>query len=86
MIERDAGLIVEVTAGDTLGYRSNLFYDPAKNAVIRLAHEMTADLHAHRVTPLAISPGFLRSEAVLDTFRVTEANWRNAIEKDPYFA
>ena len=86
MVEWDAGLIVEVTDGDTLGYRGNLFYDLAKNAVIRLAHAMAADLHAHRVTALAITPGFLRSEAVLDTFGVTEANWRDAIEKDPCFA
>ena len=86
MIERDAGLIVEVTDGDTLAYRGNLFYDLAKNAVIRLAHAIAADLHAHRVTALAITPGFVRSEAVLDTFGVTEANWRDAIEKDPYFA
>ncbi len=47
---------------------------------------MAADLHAHRVTALAITPGFLRSEAVLDTLGVTEANWRKAIEKDEYFA
>ena len=86
MIERDAGLVVEVTDGDTLGYRGNLFYDLAKNAVIRLAYAMAADLHGHRVTALAITPGFLRSEAVLDSFGVTEANWRDAVEKDPYFA
>ena len=86
MIERNAGLIVEVTDGDTLGYRGNLFYDLAKNAVIRLAYAMAADLHAHRVTALAITPGFLRSEAVLDAFGVTEANWRDGIETDPYFA
>ena len=86
MVERNAGLIVEVTDGDTLGYRGNLFYDLAKNAVIRLAYAMAADLHAHRVTALAITPGFLRSEAVLDTMGVTEANWRDAIAKDPYFA
>ena len=86
MVERNAGLIVEVTDGDTLGYRGNLFYDLAKNAVIRLAYAMAADLHAHRVTALAITPGFLRSEAVLDTMGVTEANWRAAIAKDPYFA
>ena len=65
MIEHNAGLIVEVTDGDTLGYRGNLFYDLAKNAVIRLAYAMAADLHAHRVTAVAITPGFLRSEAVL---------------------
>jgi len=86
MIERNAGLIVEVTDGDTYGYRGNLFYDLAKNAVIRLAYAMAADLHAHHVTALAITPGFLRSEAVLGSFGVTEANWRDAIDKDPYFA
>ena len=86
MIERNAGLIVEVTDGDTLGYRGNLFYDLAKNAVIRLAYAMAADLHAHRVTALAVTPGFLRSEAVLDAFGVSEANWRDGIQADPYFA
>ncbi|MDE2907073.1 MAG: SDR family oxidoreductase [Acidobacteriota bacterium] len=86
MVERNAGLIVEVTDGDTHGYRGNLFYDLAKNAVIRLAYAMAGDLHAHRVTALAITPGFLRSEAVLESFGVNEANWRDAIDKDPYFA
>lgn len=86
MVEQGSGLIVEVTDGDTLGYRGNLFYDLAKNAVIRLAYAMAADLHAHRVTALALTPGFLRSEAVLDHFGVTEENWRDAIAKDPYFA
>ena len=86
MVERNAGLVVEVTDGDTLGYRGNLFYDLAKNAVIRLAYAMAADLHAHGVTALALTPGFLRSEAVLDHFGITEANWRDAIAADPYFA
>ena len=86
MIERNAGLIVEVSDGDTFGYRGNLIYDLAKNAVARLAYAMAGDLHAHGVTALAITPGFLRSEHVLDSFGVREANWRDAIEKDPYFA
>ena len=86
MVERNAGLVVEVTDGDTLGYRGNLFYDLAKNAVIRLAYAMAADLHAHGVTALALTPGMLRSEAVLDHCGVTEANWRDAIADDPYFA
>ena len=85
MVERNAGLIVEVTDGDTFGYRGNLFYDLAKNAVVRLAYAMAADLNAHGVTALAITPGFLRSEAVLDHFGVTEADWRDAIEQDEYF-
>ena len=86
MIARNAGLIIEVTDGDTLGYRGNLFYDLAKTSFIRLANTMAADLHKHRVTALAITPGFLRSEAVLDHFGVSEANWRDAVEEDPYFA
>ncbi len=86
MVERNAGLIVEVTDGDTLGYRGNLFYDLAKNAVIRLAYAMASDLHAHEITAVAITPGFLRSEAVLDHFGVSESNWRDAIQQDPYFA
>ena len=86
MVERNAGLIVEVTDGETMGYRGNLIYDLAKNAVIRLAYAMASDLHAHRVTALAVTPGFLRSEHVLDHFGVTEANWRDAVKDDPYFA
>ena len=86
MVERNAGLVVEVTDGDTLGYRGNLFYDLAKNAVIRLAYAMAADLHAHGVTALALTPGMLRSEAVLDHFGVAEPNWRDAVADDPYFA
>ena len=86
MVEQNAGLVVEVTDGDTLGYRGNLFYDLAKNAVVRLAYAMAADLHAHRVTALALTPGFLRSEAVLDHCGVSEANWRDAVADDPYFA
>ena len=85
MVERSAGLIVEVTDGDTFGYRGNLSYDLAKYAVVRLAYAMAADLRGHGVTALAITPGFLRSEAVLDHFEVTEADWRDAIEKDEYF-
>ena len=86
MVERNAGLIVEVTDGDTFGYRGNLVYDLAKNAVVRLAYAMAADLRPHHVTALAVTPGFLRSEHVLDSFGVSEANWRDAIDRDPYFA
>lgn len=86
MIERNSGLIVEVTDGETMGYRGNLFYDLAKNATIRLGYAMACDLHRHNVTALTVTPGFLRSEAMLDGFGVTEENWRDAIEQDAYFA
>ncbi len=85
MIEQNSGLIVEVTDGDTMGYRGNLFYDLAKNATIRLGYAMSRDLHAHRITALTVTPGFLRSEAMLDGFGVTEENWRDGIAKDSFF-
>ena len=86
MVERDAGLIVEITDGDFQGYRGSLFYDLAKITAIRLAYVMAADLRGRRVTALAVSPGFLRSEAMLDHFGVTEANWQEGARQDPHFA
>jgi NAD(P)-dependent dehydrogenase (short-subunit alcohol dehydrogenase family) len=47
---------------------------------------MSVELASHPITAVAVTPGFLRSEAVLDHFGVTEANWRDAVEKDPHFA
>lgn len=78
MIDRGAGLVVEVTDGWTLGYRGTLFYDLAKVAAIRLAWDMSLELQPHGVTALAVTPGFLRSEAMLERFGVSEANWRDA--------
>jgi len=86
MIAQRAGLIVEITDGDHAGYRGSLFYDLAKMAAIRLAADMAADLHNSGVTALAVTPGFLRSEAVLEKLGVTEETWRNAIPKRKEFA
>ncbi|WP_329108630.1 SDR family oxidoreductase [Micromonospora sp. NBC_01699] len=80
------GLVVEVTDGNTARYRGSIFYDLAKSAVIRLAVAQAAELRPYGVTAVAITPGFLRSEAVLDYLGVTEANWRDAIAEDPHFA
>ncbi len=85
MVERGQGLIVEVTDGDTPDYRGNLFYDLVKSSVIRLAYGMAEELRPHHVTALAVTPGFLRSEAMLEHFGVTEASWREAARKDPHF-
>jgi len=79
------GLIVEVTDGDGFWYRGNLFYDLVKTSVIRLAFVMARELRRRPVTAIAVTPGFLRSEAMLDHFGVTEANWREAAAKDPNF-
>ena len=86
MLERNSGLIVEITDGDKIGYRGNLFYDLAKTTAIRLAFAMAHDLGDRPITALAVTPGFLRSEAMLDRFGVTEATWRDAIAQDSFFA
>ena len=86
MIEQGHGLVIEITDGDFHGYRGHLFYDLVKVGVIRLAYGMSWDLKDRGVTALAVTPGFLRSEAVLDHFGVTEENWRDAVKKDPHFA
>ena len=90
MLERGTGLIVEVTDGNTLNYRGQLYYDLVKTSVMRLALALDQELRQHtapaRITALAITPGYLRSEAMLDRFGVTEATWRDAIEQDVDFA
>jgi len=85
MVAQGSGLIIEVTDGETANYRGNLFYDLAKASAIRLAYAMAEELRPHGVTALALTPGFLRSEAMLDHFGVTEANWRDAARQDPHF-
>src|SRR6185369_1086891 len=85
MIEGGSGLIVEIGDGDTLDYRQTLFYDLVKISVNRLAYAMAEDLYSHNVTSLAVTPGFMRTEMVLDNFGVTEANWREVGKKDPFF-
>ena len=85
MVERQGGLVVEITDGDTMAYRGNLFYDLVKTSVIRLAYAMAQELKPHNITALAVTPGFLRSEAMLEHFGVTEANWQEGAKKDPHF-
>jgi len=85
MIEGRRGLIVEVGDGDTLDYRGTLFFDLVKVTVSRLAYAMAEELRRHGVAAVAITPGFLRSEMMLDHFGVTEASWRDAAKKDPNF-
>lgn len=86
MLKGERGLIVEVTDGTLGGYRGQLIYDLVKSSVNRLAYAMAWDLVRTKITALAVSPGFLRSEAMLDNLGVTEANWRDAIAKNAEFA
>jgi NAD(P)-dependent dehydrogenase (short-subunit alcohol dehydrogenase family) len=85
MLAHQNGLVVEVTDGDGYWYRGNLFYDLVKTSVIRLAFTMNQELSRHNVTALAVTPGFLRSEAMLEHFGVTEANWQEGAKKEPDF-
>jgi NAD(P)-dependent dehydrogenase (short-subunit alcohol dehydrogenase family) len=85
MLERGAGLVVEITDGDGAYYRGTLFYDLAKLSVIRLAFAMAEELRPHGIAALAVTPGFLRSEAMLEHFGVTEATWREGAAQDPNF-
>jgi NAD(P)-dependent dehydrogenase (short-subunit alcohol dehydrogenase family) len=85
MVARGSGLIVEITDGVDYNYRGNLFYSLAKVGAIHLAAAMAEDLRPHGVTALAVTPGFLRSEAMLDGFGVTEENWREGAQQDPHF-
>jgi NAD(P)-dependent dehydrogenase (short-subunit alcohol dehydrogenase family) len=85
MLPGRGGLIVEVTDGDLMAYRGTLFYDFVKTAVIRLAFAMSEELRGHSIAALAVTPGFLRSEAMLEYFGVTDANWQEGARKDPNF-
>ena len=85
LIERGRGLIVEITDGDSFTYRGNLFYDLVKTSVIRLAFGMARELRRRNVASVALTPGFLRSEVMLERFGVTEANWQEGAKKDENF-
>jgi NAD(P)-dependent dehydrogenase (short-subunit alcohol dehydrogenase family) len=89
MIERPGGLLVEVTDGtsayNATHYRLSPFYDLAKVAVNRMAWAHAKDLGKHGSTAVSLTPGWLRSEMMLDAFGVSEANWRDATAKVPHF-
>ncbi len=77
------GLIVEIGDGDSYTYRGHLFYDLVKTTVIRLAFAMARELRRKNVATAALTPGFLRSEAMLEYFGVTEGTWQDAAKKNP---
>ena len=90
LIRQPGGLVVEMTDGtreyNDSRYRNSVFYDLAKTAVIRLAFAQSVELAPHGCTALALTPGWLRSEMMLENFGVTEANWRDAAAVSPHFA
>jgi NAD(P)-dependent dehydrogenase (short-subunit alcohol dehydrogenase family) len=89
LIRRPGGLVVEMTDGtaeyNAANYRLSTFYDLAKTAVIRLAFSQGKELAPHGCTAVALTPGWMRSEMMLDNYGVTEANWRDAVGGNPHF-
>jgi NAD(P)-dependent dehydrogenase (short-subunit alcohol dehydrogenase family) len=83
LVERPGGLLVEVTDGTTAynasHYRISVFYDLAKEAVNRLAFSQGHELAPHGATAVALTPGWMRSEIMLEAFGVREDNWRDAL-------
>lgn len=89
LIRRPGGLVVEMTDGtaayNATRYRVSLFYDLAKTAVLRLAFSQAQELRPYGAAAVALTPGWLRSEAMLENFGVTEATWRDATAGTPDF-
>jgi NAD(P)-dependent dehydrogenase (short-subunit alcohol dehydrogenase family) len=85
MAKRKSGLIVEITDGDRDDYYGSLFYDVVKASVRRLGVVLGEDLDKYGITSVALTPGFLRSEAMLAGFGVTEENWRDATRTNKEF-
>ncbi|MCD9874585.1 SDR family oxidoreductase [Streptomyces guryensis] len=90
LLRHPGGLVVEVTDGtaeynrDT--YRVSFFYDLAKASVLRMAFALGHELGPRGATAVALTPGWLRSEIMLEQFGVREDNWRDALERVPHFA
>ena len=81
MVKQKSGLVVEIGDGDALYYRGNLFYDLVKVNVARLAYAWAEELRPHNVAALAVTPGFMRTEVVLERLKATEENWREVAEQ-----
>lgn len=89
LVRRKQGLVIELTDGDDMfneHYRGSIFYDLVKVAITRVGKMLAEELDPHGVTSVSLTPGFMRSEEMLDHFGVTEQTWREAIAKDKWFA
>src|ERR671919_2062610 len=89
LIREPGGLVVEMTDGtreyNAENYRNSAFYDLAKTAAIRLAFAQGEELAPHGCTAVALTPGWMRSELMLENYGVTEENWREATQGSPHF-
>lgn len=85
MVEQKNGLIIEINDGNCLQYNVGVYYSLSKTALVMLAYFMSEELKPHNVAVVSLTPGWLRSEEMLDGFGVTEQNWRSVIEREPDF-
>ncbi|MFE4451825.1 SDR family oxidoreductase [Streptomyces sp. NPDC056796] len=89
LVRRRGGLVVEMTDGTSAynseHYRNSYFYDLAKNSVLRTAFVLAHELEPYGGTAVALTPGWMRSEMMLDAFGVTEDTWRDALATVPHF-
>src|SRR5262249_28413814 len=79
MVSGKSGLMIEVIEQHTIDYHGQFFFDLMEIALKRLSYALAFELFPHGVTALAITPGFMRTEAILGEYGVTEANWREAL-------
>lgn len=89
LVQQPGGLVIEVTDGTAetnKGFRENFYYDLAKNAPIRMAFILGEELKNTGCTAVAVTPGFIRSEEMLDVFGLTEDNWLDGIDKQRHWA
>jgi NAD(P)-dependent dehydrogenase (short-subunit alcohol dehydrogenase family) len=90
LIRTPGGLVVEVNDGteeyNATHYRNSFFYDLAKASVSRMAFALAHELGPHQATAVSLTPGWLRSEAMLEVYGVSEMNWREALARSPHFA
>ncbi|GAA3207835.1 SDR family oxidoreductase [Streptomyces sp. XM83C] len=90
LLRRPGGLVVEMTDGTAEynrdRYRVSFFYDLAKASVLRMAFALGHELGPRGATALALTPGWMRSEMMLDHYGVREENWRDALTQVPHFA
>jgi NAD(P)-dependent dehydrogenase (short-subunit alcohol dehydrogenase family) len=89
LLRRLGGLVVEVTDGTAAynaeRYRISMFYDLAKTSAIRMAWAQAQEVRSHGGTAVSLTPGWMRSEAMLEHHGVSESNWREATERSPHF-
>lgn len=85
MLRQNRGLIVEITESDQLTAGGNPLAQTAKIALKTATLNRATELHHSQIAAIALTPGFLRSEAILDHFKIDEMNWREGIQHDPNF-